>query len=100
MLINLDITVSEVILFENLKRTSEKITDLEELDEDRWSTIAYLCKKLENLEQNFNNLREEKNSLAQTNENLRKVISKLSEENSKVVKDLKEILNLVKGLQN
>ena len=67
MLNNPDITVSEVILFENLKRTSERITDFEELDEDRWSTTAYLCKKLENLEQNFNNLREEKNSLAQTN---------------------------------
>ena len=79
MLNNLDITVSEVILFENLKRTAERITDLEELDEDRWSTIAYSCKKLENLEQNFSNLREENNSLAQTNENLTKVISKLSE---------------------
>ena len=48
MLNNLDITVSELILFENLKRTAERITYLEELDEDRWSTIAYLCKKVEN----------------------------------------------------
>ena len=74
MLNNLDITVSEVLLFENLKRTAEILTNLEELDEDRWSTIAYLCKKVLNLEQNFKNLREENNSLAQTNKNLTKTI--------------------------
>ena len=75
------------------------VTSLQ-LDEDRWSTAAYLCKKIENLEKNFNNLREENNSLAQTNENLTKAISTLSEEYSKIVKDQKEILNLVKSLQN
>ena len=90
MLNNLDITVSELILFENLKRTAERITDLEELDEDRWSTIAYLCKKVENLEQNFKTLCEENNSLAQTNKNLTKIIYKFH----------REILNLVKRVEN
>ena len=100
MLNNLDITVSELILFENLKRTAERITYLEELDEDRWSTIAYLCKKVENWEQNFKTLCEENNSLAQTNKNLTKIIYKLSKEYSKIVEDHKEILNVVKRVEN
>ena len=100
MLNNLDITVSEVILFENLKRTAERITDLEELDEDRWSTIAYLCKKVENSEQNFKTLREENNSLTRTNKNLTKIIYNLSQEYSKIVEDHKEILKLVKRVEN
>ena len=100
MLNNLDITVSEVILFENLKRTAERITDLEESDEDRWSTIAYLCKKVENLEQNFKTLREENNSLTQTNKNLTRIIYNLSQEYSKIVEDHKEILRLVKRVEN
>ena len=49
MLNDLRITVTEIILFENMKRTAERIPDLEELDEGRRSTIAYLCKKIENL---------------------------------------------------
>ena len=46
---DLGMTLSEIILFENSKRTAESVTDLEELDEDRWFSITYLCKKLENL---------------------------------------------------
>ena len=56
MLNDLEITISEVILFENLKLTAERLSDLEELDEDRWSTVAYLCNKIENLERNFKDL--------------------------------------------
>ena len=87
MLNDLGITVTEIILFENLKQTAKTITDLEELNEDRWTTIAYLFKKLENLKQSFKNLHAENNGLAQTNENLTKVISKLSEKYSQIVED-------------
>ena len=56
MLNDLQTTVSEAIIFENSKRTAEKLGYLEELDKDHWVTTAWLCKKIESLERNIQNL--------------------------------------------
>ena len=67
MLNDLELAISEVIIFENLKRTAERLTNLEELDEDRWSTVTYLCNKIGNLERNFKDLEKENQNLIKTN---------------------------------
>ena len=59
MVNDLEASVSEVIIFENLKRTAERIADLESLDEDRWSTVAYLCNKIEKLEKDYRKIEKE-----------------------------------------
>ena len=47
MLNDLQTTVSEAIIFENLKQTAEKLEYLEQLDKNHWVTTACLCKKIE-----------------------------------------------------
>ena len=69
MLNALEIKISEVIPFENFKLTAEILTNLEVLNEDRWSTVAYLCKKTEILERNFRDLEIENKSVIKTNKN-------------------------------
>ena len=100
MLNDLEITISEVILFENLKSTVERLNDLEELDEDRWSTIAHLCNKIENLERNFKDLEKENKSLIKTNQDLTKVIDELAEKYSKITENQKEILKSLEILKS
>ena len=56
MLNDLEISLSETFILENLKRTTDKIADLEDLDKDRWFTVAYLCNKYGNLERKFEDL--------------------------------------------
>ena len=46
---DLKVSISEVIIFENLRKAAEIITELGNLDEDRWSTVAYLCNNFEKL---------------------------------------------------
>ena len=67
MLNDLELTISEVIIFGNLKRTAERLTDLDELDEDWWSIVTYLCNKIGNLERNFKGLEKENKILIRTN---------------------------------
>ena len=95
MLNDLEITISKVILFENLKLTAERFNDLEEFNEDRWSTMAHLCNKIENLERNFKDLEKENKSLIKTNKNLTRVIDELTEKYLKITENQKEILKLL-----
>ena len=37
MLRDLEVSLSEIIISENLKRAANMITDLKDLDEDRWT---------------------------------------------------------------
>ena len=67
MLNDLEASVSEVIIFENLKRTAERIADLESLDEDRWSTVSYLCNEIEKLEQDYRIIEKENKHYIQEN---------------------------------
>ena len=85
MLNDLEASVSEVIIFENLKRTAERIADLESLDEDRWSTVAYLCNKIEKLEQDYRKIEKENKHNIQGNKILIKRISELEEQNIKIL---------------
>ena len=73
MLNNLEISLSEIIILENLKRTADSIADLEDLDEDRWSTVAHLCNKYEKLEQKCK-------ELEKRNKNLEEKMKKLTEQ--------------------
>ena len=50
MLSNLEVSISEVIIFKNLRKAVERNSELEDLDEDRWSTVAYLCSNFQKLE--------------------------------------------------
>ena len=68
MLNDLEITVAETIILENLRKTSERLTDLESLDEDRWSTVVYLCNKIEKLENKLTNLIKVNKDLSLKNE--------------------------------
>ena len=70
MLNDLEISLSEIIIIENLKRTADRIADLEDLDEDRWSTIAHLCNKYEELEQKFKELENINKNLEEKMKNL------------------------------
>ena len=68
------------------------MNDWKELDEDRWSTVAYLCNKIENLERNFKVLEKETKRLIETNTTLIKVIDELTEKYLKIAENQKEIL--------
>ena len=99
MLNDLEASVSEVIIFENLKRIAERIADLESLDEDRWSTVTYLCNKIGILEKDYRKIEKENKHNIQGNKILIKRISELEEQNIKLLETQKEILNLVKNLK-
>ena len=99
MLNDLEITVSEVILFENLKLTAERLNDLEDLDEDRWSTIAHLCNKIENLERNFKDLEKENRNLNKTNKDLTKVLDELTEKYLRITENQNKILKSLEILK-
>ena len=70
MLNDQEFSKSEVIIFENLKRAAKKINDLEDLDEDRWATVAYLCDKVTSLEKVIKNLERGNQDLKKVNETL------------------------------
>ena len=70
MLNDQEFSKSEVIIFENLKRAAKKINDLEDLDEDRWATVAYLCDKVTSLEKVIKNLERDNQDLKKVNETL------------------------------
>ena len=46
MLSDLELSKSEVIIFENLENTAERLNDLEDSDKDNWATVAYTEKNL------------------------------------------------------
>ena len=97
MLNDLQTTVSEAIIFENLKQTAEKLGYLEELDKGHWGTTAWLCKKIESLEQNIQNLEEEKEIINQTNNILTIEVSNLNKKVLKLEKTQNKILKLLKN---
>ena len=68
MLSDLEVSISEVIIFENLRKAAERITELEDLYQDRWSTVAYLCSNFEKLKKDFEDLKKENQKLKQENE--------------------------------
>ena len=70
MLSDLEVSISEVNIFENLRKAAERITELEDFDEDRWFTVAYLCSTLQKLEKGFKDLVKENQKLEQENEKL------------------------------
>ena len=78
MLSDLEVSLSEIIILENLKRAADRITDLEDLDEDRWSTVAYLCKKLDGLERSIRDLEEKNKDLAKANKDLTEQVLKIN----------------------
>ena len=92
---DLQTTVSEAIIFENLKRTAEKLGYLEELDKDHWVTTAWLCKKIESLERNIQKL--EKEIINQTNEHLTIEVSNLNKRVLNLERTQNEILKLLKN---
>ena len=61
----LEISGSEAIIFENLENVVERVDDLEDLDQDRWATIAHLCDKVKSLEKKITNLEKENRDLKQ-----------------------------------
>ena len=67
MLNNLEISGSEAIIFENLENVVERVNDLEDLDQDRWATVAHLCDKIKSLEKKITNLEKENRDLKQLN---------------------------------
>ena len=78
MLSDLEVSLSEIIILENLKRAAYRITDLEDLDEDCWSTVANLCKKLEGLERSIRDLEEKNKDLAKANKDLTEQVLKIN----------------------
>ena len=50
MLNDQELSRSEAIIFENMENAADRINDLEDLNKDRWATVAYLCEKIKNLE--------------------------------------------------
>ena len=100
MLNDLEITISEVILFENLKLTAERLNDLEELNEDRWSTIAHSCNKIENLERNFKDFEKENKNLIKANKDLTKLIDKLAEKYFKITENHEKKLKSLEILKS
>ena len=77
ILSDLGVSISEVIIFENLRKAAERISELEDLDEDRWSTVAYLCSNFEKLEKSFKELEKENQKLKLENEKLNTQITQL-----------------------
>ena len=53
-----------------MKNAAHKINDLEDLDKDRWATVAYLCHKVNGLEEAIKNLEKDNQNLKKTNETL------------------------------
>ena len=53
-----------------MKNAAKKINDLEDLDKDRWATLAYLCDKGNCLEKAIKNLEKDNQDLKKTNETL------------------------------
>ena len=91
MLNDQEFSKSEVIIFENLKRVAKKINDLEDLDEDRWATVAYLCDKITGLENVIKNLEKD-------NQDLKKVNETLLNKNIEIDDKLKNILETQSNL--
>ena len=90
MLSDLEVSLSEIIILENLKRAADRITDLEDLDEDRWSTVAYLCKKLEGFERSIRDLEKKNKDLEKANKDLTEQVSKINNTIEQTVEFQKE----------
>ena len=99
MLSDLEVSISEVIIFENLRKAAERISELEDLDEDRWSTVAYLCSNFEKLEKGSKELEKENQKLKQENKNLKEQIAQLNENYAQTIKFQEEILTLLRDLK-
>ena len=87
MLNDLEITVAETIIFDNLRKTSERLTDLENLDGDRWSTVPYSCNRIEKLENKFTNLIKVNKDLNHKNEILNRNFLELNEKYTKIIEN-------------
>ena len=99
MLSDLEASISEVIIFENLRKAVEKISELKDLDEDRWSTVAYLCSNFEKLEKGFKELEKENRKLKQENDELITQITQLNENYARTIESQEEILTLLRNLK-
>ena len=96
MLNDQEFSLSEIIIFENLKNAAKRINDLEDLDEDRWATVAYLCDKVAGLEKVIKNLERDNQDLKKTNETL---LNKNIEIDDKLKDILEAQSNLFKVLE-
>ena len=85
MLNDQEFLLPETIIFENLKNAAKKINDLEDLDEDLWATVPFLCDKVNGLEKAIK-------SLEKYNLHLKKANETLSNENTEIKHKLKNIL--------
>ena len=81
---------------ENLEQTSERINNLEDLDKDRWATVAYLCDKVKSLEQRIKIIERENENLLQFNNKLNIQSNKLSEKFVQISEMQTEIIRLMK----
>ena len=96
MLSILEALGTEAVIFENLKQTSERMNNLEDLDKDRWATVAYLCDKVKSLEQRIKNVERENEDLLQLNNKLTIQNNKLSEKFVQISEMKKEMIRLMK----
>ena len=99
MLNYLEISGSEAIIFENLENVVERVNDLEELDHDRWATVAHLCDKVKSLEQRIKNLENEKRDLEQFNKTLMDETLQLNKTCAKALEIQEELFKLFKNLK-
>ena len=93
MLNDQEFSLSEIIIFENLKNAAKRINELEDLDEDRWATVAYLCDKVTSLEKVIKNLERDNLDLKKVNETL---LNKNIENDDKLKNILEAQSNLFK----
>ena len=91
MLNDQEFSLPGAIIFLNVKNAAKKINDLQDLVEDWWATVAYLCDKVTGLEKVIKNL--EKDNL-----DLKKVNGTLLNKNIEIVDKLKNILEAQSNL--
>ena len=92
-------SISEVIIFENLRKAAERISELEDLDEDRWSTVEFLCSNFKKFEKGFKELEKEHQKLEQENEKLNTQITQLNENYARTIEFQEEILTFLRNLK-
>ena len=99
MLSDLDLSRSEVIIFENLENTAERLNDLEDSDKDNWATVAYLHDRVKLLEQEIEILKKENRELIHLNKNLTDETAELNKNRTEAIDKQKEILKLLKNIK-
>ena len=96
MLSILEASGTEAVIFENLEQTSERINNSEDLDKDRWATVACLCDKVKSLELRIKKVERENADLLQLNNKLTNQNNKLSDKFVQISKMQKEMIRLMK----